>query len=292
MSGRAGVDEREVRENAPLLSSPNISQPMTASNRRSATRRRRTALRFRIGQHIFDLATASWCYIGFAICLAVAQTPAVAVVLYMSQELTCEVPLAPWLVVLPLVQWLKVSLIVGKLRNGRTPCIDSYERFINWVELLWFILGWVWFSSAEPCATTASPVYQLTRVLLIINSLTLFFPCFLCLISVCCLPCVFLLLGVLLQLDVVNSGAPQHVISRFRTIKYRAGLLVGEPLCCICTDEFEEDDVVTILPCDERHFFHKACVDQWMIARGSCPLCRHDYTEQQEEEDDDTLIHI
>jgi len=46
-------------------------------------------------------------------------------------------------------------------------------------------------------------------------------------------------------------------------------------VCPICLDDYQEDDLLRILPC--KHEFHAACVDQWLIHRKRyCPLCKFD----------------
>eukprot|EP01071_Lankesteria_metandrocarpae_P009987 Lankesteria_metandrocarpae@DN5268_c0_g1_i1.p1 len=34
--------------------------------------------------------------------------------------------------------------------------------------------------------------------------------------------------------------------------------------CPICMLDLEYSDQVSVMPCDDRHFFHKACVEQWL----------------------------
>ncbi|XP_018681537.2 uncharacterized protein LOC103985168 isoform X3 [Musa acuminata AAA Group] len=48
--------------------------------------------------------------------------------------------------------------------------------------------------------------------------------------------------------------------------------------CYICLADYEDGDVVRILPC--HHEYHMACVDKWLKEiHGVCPLCRGDVTE-------------
>ena len=43
--------------------------------------------------------------------------------------------------------------------------------------------------------------------------------------------------------------------------------------CSICIDQFKENEVIRIMPCN--HQFHKECVDPWILNyRKECPLCR------------------
>lgn len=44
--------------------------------------------------------------------------------------------------------------------------------------------------------------------------------------------------------------------------------------CAICIETFKINDVVRILPC--RHQFHKVCIDQWLLAKRTCPMCKMD----------------
>lgn len=43
------------------------------------------------------------------------------------------------------------------------------------------------------------------------------------------------------------------------------------PMCSICTDDFERGQDIRVLPCN--HKFHAACVDPWLLdVSGTCPL--------------------
>ncbi|KDP44733.1 hypothetical protein JCGZ_01233 [Jatropha curcas] len=46
-----------------------------------------------------------------------------------------------------------------------------------------------------------------------------------------------------------------------------------ETECCICLGLFDDGDKVKVLP-NCKHFFHSECVDRWLTAQSSCPLCR------------------
>ncbi|XP_024538634.1 RING-H2 finger protein ATL16-like [Selaginella moellendorffii] len=47
--------------------------------------------------------------------------------------------------------------------------------------------------------------------------------------------------------------------------------------CCVCLGEFQEQEFVRLLPgCG--HFFHVECIDLWLLAHTTCPLCRFKLT--------------
>lgn len=48
-----------------------------------------------------------------------------------------------------------------------------------------------------------------------------------------------------------------------------------EDQCPICLQEFEEDKRLVMLPCDERHIYHRSCIRTWLSKRDSCPLCQY-----------------
>ncbi|KAI3997732.1 hypothetical protein MKX01_011807 [Papaver californicum] len=47
--------------------------------------------------------------------------------------------------------------------------------------------------------------------------------------------------------------------------------------CAICLDDYEDDDMVRLLPC--HHAFHTECIDKWLVSRPTCTECRGDLHE-------------
>ncbi|XP_047437068.1 E3 ubiquitin-protein ligase RNF128a [Mugil cephalus] len=45
-------------------------------------------------------------------------------------------------------------------------------------------------------------------------------------------------------------------------------------VCAVCIESYKAGDVVTILTCD--HFFHKACIEPWLLEKRTCPMCKCD----------------
>ncbi|KAM7535014.1 hypothetical protein Aperf_G00000089347 [Anoplocephala perfoliata] len=44
--------------------------------------------------------------------------------------------------------------------------------------------------------------------------------------------------------------------------------------CAICIEPYRPFDNIRILPC--RHYFHKLCIDPWLLEQRSCPMCKLD----------------
>ncbi|XP_047618984.1 E3 ubiquitin-protein ligase RNF133 [Phacochoerus africanus] len=44
--------------------------------------------------------------------------------------------------------------------------------------------------------------------------------------------------------------------------------------CVVCFELYKPNDTVRILTC--KHFFHKNCIDPWVLAHGTCPMCKCD----------------
>ncbi|XP_047306335.1 RING-H2 finger protein ATL66 [Impatiens glandulifera] len=69
------------------------------------------------------------------------------------------------------------------------------------------------------------------------------------------------------------QGLDVAKINSFPVIVHRSAGGVKESECCICLGVFEEGEKMKVLP-NCRHFFHSECVDKWLFAHSSCPLCR------------------
>ena len=52
----------------------------------------------------------------------------------------------------------------------------------------------------------------------------------------------------------------------------------SETECIICMVDYEANDNITPLPCDERHYFHSECIENWLKNNNSCPLCKKPIT--------------
>lgn len=56
--------------------------------------------------------------------------------------------------------------------------------------------------------------------------------------------------------------------------KHEGGIIEPATECCICLEEFKDEDRLVKLLC--VHKFHHACLELWVRFSGDCPLCRAD----------------
>ncbi|XP_017543407.1 E3 ubiquitin-protein ligase RNF128a [Pygocentrus nattereri] len=63
---------------------------------------------------------------------------------------------------------------------------------------------------------------------------------------------------------------------QIRTLKHGDKECVGPDAdsCAVCIDVYKPGDVLSVLTCS--HFFHKVCVEPWLLEHRTCPMCKSD----------------
>ncbi|XP_020418146.1 NEP1-interacting protein 2 isoform X3 [Prunus persica] len=72
------------------------------------------------------------------------------------------------------------------------------------------------------------------------------------------------------------KGLSHECIQRLPQSTFRSSNMVescNDFCCSICLQELKEGECARELPTC-RHFFHVACIDQWLKQQSSCPMCR------------------
>lgn len=71
-----------------------------------------------------------------------------------------------------------------------------------------------------------------------------------------------------------NHGLDESVIREIPTFQFKREGDQGRGVCCVvCLNEFQEQDMLRVLPkCS--HAFHLDCIDIWLQSNANCPLCR------------------
>ncbi|XP_021725412.1 E3 ubiquitin-protein ligase ATL6-like [Chenopodium quinoa] len=92
-----------------------------------------------------------------------------------------------------------------------------------------------------------------------------------------------------------QRGLDRSVIDTFPTFLYSdvKELKIGKGSleCAVCLNEFEKDETLRLLPkCD--HVFHPECIDAWLIAHTTCPVCRAELVPDAHESSSEDNPHL
>ncbi len=85
----------------------------------------------------------------------------------------------------------------------------------------------------------------------------------------------------LMEQTATKSGPPpasDEIIKSLPRVSYFS--VQGNNECNICQEEFNNDTIVTRLPCS--HLFHDPCITPWLKVNGTCPTCRMSVTPEKE----------
>lgn len=86
----------------------------------------------------------------------------------------------------------------------------------------------------------------------------------------------------------VNQGTMEDVptpldskkMSKLVRKKYSEIENISDDCCAICQSKYDNDDELTILPCDGHHHYHTDCIGEWLSKFSKkCPSCRQNLDE-------------
>ena len=97
---------------------------------------------------------------------------------------------------------------------------------------------------------------------------------FVVLVAICFLPSIIYFYYRNRQLEVMEMNTTKMMVNSLMRTKFDSNLFQSQESCMICLINFNEDSLVTPLPCDIRHYFHTDCIEQWLMINSSCPLCK------------------
>ena len=69
-----------------------------------------------------------------------------------------------------------------------------------------------------------------------------------------------------------NHGIDEEVLWRLPKSKIPDVNKLEKKQCNICLADYKNGDELTTLPC--FHFFHPNCINQWLISKNICPVCK------------------
>lgn len=65
----------------------------------------------------------------------------------------------------------------------------------------------------------------------------------------------------------------RNYVAKLKTRKFNCTPDNSDEQCVICLENFEQDQVLKILPC--KHEYHRDCIDPWLLKKSSlCPVCK------------------
>ena len=68
-------------------------------------------------------------------------------------------------------------------------------------------------------------------------------------------------------------GISREELTWLPVVKYSENRVSGGVDCAICLEKVREGERCRVLPrCG--HFFHRSCVDRWIVVAPACPICR------------------
>lgn len=79
-----------------------------------------------------------------------------------------------------------------------------------------------------------------------------------------------------------GKGTPPEVISSLTVLRFPWPGVDHNDTCAICFQEYQPGELIHKLPCD--HYYHMACIDQWLSRDTTCPLCKASVTPLANEE--------
>lgn len=69
-----------------------------------------------------------------------------------------------------------------------------------------------------------------------------------------------------------NGLTPSEIVGLPAARAMELTPLGAEPECAICLCKLEAEDEARQLVCN--HYFHRACIDLWLLRQNACPLCK------------------
>jgi len=159
--------------------------------------------------------------------------------------------------------------------------VYSFYRITLFATIVWCLYGAISIASGSlyTCKHDMA-LYRICYVIIIVH--TFFFCIFL---LSCCSGCLcFCLLCCFFRATQAPPGATQETINEFSREEVFSTELIPDKdraLCPICLEDYEEGDKLRYLQC--KHHFHLECVDKWLLSNKSCPVCKRNVDDKDDD---------
>ncbi len=197
---------------------------------------------------------------------------------------TCDKDLRSFIVAFVIYICLNVLVTVYRYSKNITNDILPFHKRLTLIvsalwyyKLIWMIwTSWTFYSSTDDCKEKSPELLNLGISLVSIQWIFAFLPCLLITLAILCYPCLVMLLTCLMPMLSENQGVDEKVIEKLEAKKCTKE--ESDYTCSISLVDFKIEDNQRVLPC--KHEFHVSCVDPWLLINKTCPLCRHDVTQE------------
>lgn len=206
-------------------------------------------------------------------------------IVYYRRE--CDAGLGNWLLAYLLMELLAPALrgalnrIFMRSEEGqqRTPLYVNGITYL--MQLVWVILGYHWCIKATTCPSTNPELYNWVRFVSVLGIFLTILQFSFVLLVLCAMRAFVWM---------VHAGwirnpkaAAEGTVDLLDRVEYRAETFAaaGQPddgrpskECCCCMEDFSSEKPIVMTPCG--HYFHLACLGDWLKLAKTCPLCRED----------------
>jgi hypothetical protein len=217
-------------------------------------------------------------------CLYLAAIGFITVWLMFTNSESCNEPIKGWCLGSLLAYIIQlITAMYGyhylKVWNTMNLKVFFGSGGISILYTAWLIWGnSMYYDEKNDCNTKAPDLMILQCILIIFG----YFDMMKCLIFSCIGSC-FLAFWVR---DRRNGGhanmnwlpAPTQFLKKLVSKKFDPSKENPFDSCIICMVEYSENDEITTLPCDDKHYFHPECIKGWLKKNNSCPLCKKPVT--------------
>lgn len=242
---------------------------------RSGPQSRREQVRANVSSTLGQLTSTSSVVLALFLVFRLCKLALTEYYLIVYSDQVCDKPLKSWLIGNVGLDFVYLALLVTSLARAIQgdirpfTCGNQISSLVSQGYLVWMVIGNFWYYTSENCEGIAPDMYQIAFWLLLLGYLYYTFPCWACCLFCLCLPVVFY--GISKWSHYLRTAATEKQVNE----------LVDRPLraeedhdCPICAATFSTGEVVSQMPCDERHFFHTDCIVGWLRVNPTCPICR------------------
>lgn len=227
-------------------------------------------------QAVYDVRSSGR-FILLTVIYGVFELIAGCVVLFMSFSSVCDVPLKTWLIVFLLryciifPQELVRYIAHSRRQDDLLFNVQNLDKVRGSFSFVWMIMGLLWTlgNPSSGCRATSPLLWYFCTSLIVMHIALACSPLILLAMFCMCLPCLLLLLRFFKPNEGLSNADVRKLPERIYDSNDSHN---ASEACVICQNDFTTGDRLRHLPCD--HEFHSTCLDQWLVLKATCPLCR------------------